>query len=137
MISSEVDKKKVKADSRGRYVLIVLSVFEKDLGIYRYDAGSPTRWLCVVVLCGWYFGDSVAIDLSKILALVTVKNCCNRDAKAHDLLHNAKACYKKINKGKIRKGERKEVAHPERFELPTDRFVADYSIQLSYGCAGC
>ena len=45
MISSEVDKKKVKADSRGRYVLIVLSVFEKDLGIYRYDAGSPTRWL--------------------------------------------------------------------------------------------
>ena len=56
MISSEVDKKKVKADSRGRYVLIVLSVFEKDLGIYRYDAGSPTRWLRVVVL-------------------VTVKNC--------------------------------------------------------------
>ena len=52
MISSEVDKKKVKADSRGRYVLIVLSVFEKDLGIYRYDAGSPTRWLRVVVLCG-------------------------------------------------------------------------------------
>ena len=86
MISSEVDKKKVKADSRGRYVLIVLSVFEKDLGIYRYDAGSPTRWLRVVVLCGWYFGDSVVIDLSKILALVTVKNCCNRDAKAHDLL---------------------------------------------------
>lgn len=75
MISSEVDKKKVKADSRGRYVLIVLSVFEKDLGIYRYDAGSPTRWLRVVVLCGWYFGDSVVIDLSKILALVTVKNC--------------------------------------------------------------
>lgn len=27
-----------------------------------------------------------------------------------------------------------EMAHPERFELPTDRFVADYSIQLSYGC---
>ena len=27
------------------------------------------------------------------------------------------------------------MAHPERFELPTDRFVADYSIQLSYGCA--
>lgn len=26
------------------------------------------------------------------------------------------------------------LAHPERFELPTDRFVADYSIQLSYGC---
>lgn len=26
------------------------------------------------------------------------------------------------------------MAHPERFELPTDRFVADYSIQLSYGC---
>ena len=41
----------------------------------------------------------------------------------------------KENKGKIRKGERKEMAHPERFELPTDRFVADYSIQLSYGCA--
>jgi hypothetical protein len=25
------------------------------------------------------------------------------------------------------------MARPERFELPTDRFVADYSIQLSYG----
>ena len=30
---------------------------------------------------------------------------------------------------------RGDMAHPERFELPTDRFVADYSIQLSYGCA--
>lgn len=29
MISSEVDKKNDKADSRGRYVLIVLSVFKK------------------------------------------------------------------------------------------------------------
>ena len=27
------------------------------------------------------------------------------------------------------------MAHLERFELPTDRFVADYSIQLSYRCA--
>ena len=26
------------------------------------------------------------------------------------------------------------MAHLERFELPTDRFVADYSIQLSYRC---
>ena len=25
------------------------------------------------------------------------------------------------------------MVRPERFELPTDRFVADYSIQLSYG----
>ncbi len=24
------------------------------------------------------------------------------------------------------------MARPERFELPTDRFEADYSIQLSY-----
>ena len=30
------------------------------------------------------------------------------------------------------KGSRK-VARPERFELPTARFVAEYSIQLSYG----
>ncbi len=39
------------------------------------------------------------------------------------------------------------MVRPERFELPTDRFVADYSIQLSYGrlielaiifvCEGC
>ena len=26
-----------------------------------------------------------------------------------------------------------EMARPERFELPTARFVAEYSIQLSYG----
>ena len=26
-----------------------------------------------------------------------------------------------------------EVARPERFELPTTRFEAEYSIQLSYG----
>ena len=26
------------------------------------------------------------------------------------------------------------MAHPERFELPTNRFEAGYSIQLSYGC---
>ena len=25
------------------------------------------------------------------------------------------------------------LARPERFELPTARFVAEYSIQLSYG----
>ncbi len=25
-----------------------------------------------------------------------------------------------------------QMARPERFELPTDRFEADYSIQLSY-----
>ena len=25
------------------------------------------------------------------------------------------------------------MARPERFELPTARFVAEYSIQLSYG----
>ena len=28
-----------------------------------------------------------------------------------------------------------EMAHPERFELPTKWFEATYSIQLSYGCA--
>ena len=39
-------------------------------------------------------------------------------------------------KEKEGKGIKAEMAHPERFELPTDRFVADYSIQLSYGCAG-
>ena len=27
-----------------------------------------------------------------------------------------------------------DLVHPERFELPTVRFVAEYSIQLSYGC---
>ena len=27
-----------------------------------------------------------------------------------------------------------ELAHPERFELPTKWFEATYSIQLSYGC---
>ena len=26
-----------------------------------------------------------------------------------------------------------DMARPERFELPTARFVAEYSIQLSYG----
>ena len=26
------------------------------------------------------------------------------------------------------------MVHPGRFELPTARFVAEYSIQLSYGC---
>ena len=26
-----------------------------------------------------------------------------------------------------------DLARPERFELPTARFVAEYSIQLSYG----
>ncbi len=29
----------------------------------------------------------------------------------------------------------KKLARPERFELPTARFVAGYSIQLSYGRA--
>ena len=28
-----------------------------------------------------------------------------------------------------------EMAHPEGFEPPTNRFVAEYSIQLSHGCA--
>ena len=28
------------------------------------------------------------------------------------------------------------MVHPGRFELPTARFVAEYSIQLSYGCTG-
>ena len=30
-----------------------------------------------------------------------------------------------------------EVARPERFELPTTRFEAEYSIQLSYGRVLC
>ena len=29
------------------------------------------------------------------------------------------------------------MVHPGRFELPTARFVAEYSIQLSYGCKVC
>ena len=29
------------------------------------------------------------------------------------------------------------LARPERFELPTARFVAGYSIQLSYGRIDC
>ncbi len=29
------------------------------------------------------------------------------------------------------------MARPERFELPTARFVAEYSIQLSYGRIDC
>ena len=33
-------------------------------------------------------------------------------------------------------GEKKEMAHPKRFELLTPRFVVWCSIQLSYGCAG-
>src|SRR5471032_3688889 len=28
------------------------------------------------------------------------------------------------------------MVHPGRFELPTARFVAKFSIQLSYGCIG-
>ena len=44
---------------------------------------------------------------------------------------------KEVRRGKEKEGKgiKAEMAHPERFELPTDRFVADYSIQLSYGCA--
>ena len=30
----------------------------------------------------------------------------------------------------------RKMAPPERFELPTNRFEADYSIQLSYGGVG-
>ena len=32
------------------------------------------------------------------------------------------------------KGNKFEMAHPEGFEPPTNRFVAEYSIQLSHGC---
>ena len=32
--------------------------------------------------------------------------------------------------------EKPNMVHPGRFELPTARFVAEYSIQLSYGCTG-
>jgi hypothetical protein len=32
--------------------------------------------------------------------------------------------------------DRKKMVHPGGFEPPTARFVAEYSIQLSYGCIG-
>ena len=32
--------------------------------------------------------------------------------------------------------EIKNMVHPGGFEPPTARFVAEYSIQLSYGCIG-
>ncbi len=31
---------------------------------------------------------------------------------------------------------RRKMVHPGGFEPPTARFVAEYSIQLSYGCIG-
>ncbi len=37
---------------------------------------------------------------------------------------------------KNREGTTEKMVHPGGFEPPTARFVAEYSIQLSYGCIG-
>ena len=37
---------------------------------------------------------------------------------------------------KERKQNQGNMVHPGGFEPPTARFVAEYSIQLSYGCIG-
>ncbi len=39
----------------------------------------------------------------------------------------------RIKKGATDGDPLSDLARPERFELPTARFVAEYSIQLSYG----
>ena len=50
-------------------------------------------------------------------------------ARTADLMINSHPLYRLSYRGIILGS----MARPERFELPTDRFVADYSIQLSYG----
>ncbi len=50
-------------------------------------------------------------------------------ARTADLMINSHPLYRLSYRGKIFSS----MVRPERFELPTDRFVADYSIQLSYG----
>ena len=50
-------------------------------------------------------------------------------ARTADLMINSHPLYRLSYRGIIFSS----MARPERFELPTDRFVADYSIQLSYG----
>ena len=49
--------------------------------------------------------------------------------RTSDLVINSHPLYRLSYRGIMRS----EVARPERFELPTARFVAEYSIQLSYG----
>ncbi len=51
-------------------------------------------------------------------------------ARTADLVINSHPLYQLSYRGKILYFN---VARPERFELPTARFVAEYSIQLSYG----
>ena len=48
-------------------------------------------------------------------------------ARTADLVINSHPLYQLSYRGLI------FMARPERFELPTARFVAEYSIQLSYG----
>ena len=51
-------------------------------------------------------------------------------ARTADLVINSHPLYRLSYRGLIRYAQ---MARPERFELPTARFVAEYSIQLSYG----
>ena len=51
-------------------------------------------------------------------------------ARTADLMINSHPLYRLSYRGL---NFLASMVRPERFELPTDRFVADYSIQLSYG----
>jgi hypothetical protein len=53
-------------------------------------------------------------------------------ARTADLMINSHPLYRLSYRG-INFSLTSSMARPERFELPTARFVAEYSIQLSYG----